>query len=155
MATRAITVRDAIVTQLLKIGVDPASGWESGPGAPAVTAGHPKRDPIAVTPERQIWVQYVGRMPLADGSTGPSHTHRGRYRVWILCPDPATGEDLATKLERDVLRAVQLNEASLLAASNLGVWDGGSEVDDQLLDAGIWNIQLLLTADWISDHNDP
>lgn len=69
MATRAIAIRDAVVTELLKIGVTPGSGWESGAGAPTVLAGRPKRDAIDSAIERQVWVMHGGTDPLLDGFT--------------------------------------------------------------------------------------
>jgi len=158
MATRTLAIRDAIVTELLKIGVDPASGWESGAGAPTVTAGRPKRDAIAATPERQVWVQHVRTEPQLEGSTAAGEYYRAIFNVRLVCPNPdPAGEELVSKLERDVRRAIQNSESILrgTALANAGIFEGDFEANDELLDAGMWAGIVRINAFYLTTKGDP
>lgn len=140
MAARSLLIRAAIKTELDKIGVTPATGWESGAGAPAVNLGRPSMDALAPTPTRQIWVQFVGNDPLNEllGAAGMGYRHI--YSVWIACRT----EDLAANLERDVRRAVQVGEANIrTAGANGGVTEGEYRLHHEGVPAG-WTVGTVV-----------
>ena len=157
MALRTLAIRDAIVAELLKIGVTPSTGWESGAGAPQVLAGAPRREAISPTPERQLWVQHGGTEPQLEGFTAQGGLYRAEYYVWVLAPDPTAGEDMASKLERDVRRAIQ-NAQSTLEGSTLatgGIREGAYEVRPELAEAGIAGGLVHVYGDYIAAKGNP
>lgn len=136
MAARSLLIRAAIKTELLKIGVTPATGWESGSGAPQVNEGRPSMDALPVTPTRQLWVQYVGNDPQLETLGAASMEYRHIYAVWIA----TRSEDLTANVERDVRRALQLGEANIRAAgANGGVSEGEYRVHHEGVPAG-WTV---------------
>jgi len=157
VATRALALRAAVVAELAKIGVTPASGWESGTGAPAVTAGRPPRQAITATPERQVWVQHYGTTPVLDAFTAAGGMYRLEYNIWLACPDHAGGEALLSKLERDVRRALQLGQGTLEGATlaNAGVREGEYEARDELAEAGVYVGLVRYSGDYIAAKGDP
>ena len=157
MAIRTLAIRDALVTELLKIGVTPASGWESGAGAPSVSAGRPKKDALDPAVERQLFVQYGGNHPIREGATSGSHLFEATYAVFLVAPDPVNGEVMLHKLERDARRAIQLGESALQAAglANAGIFDADFVMRDDMVEAGIFAGVLTVSASYISTHDDP
>ena len=157
MATRALAIRDAIITELLKIGVTPASGWESGSGAPQVLPGRPRRDAIADTPERQLWVQHGRTEPKLEGFTAAGGLYRATFIVWLVCPDSVAGQDLASKLERDVRRALQYGESTLQVSTlaNGGIYEDVFEARDDMAQAGVYVGTVAVLAEFLTAKGDP
>jgi hypothetical protein len=158
--SRTLDIRAAIITELNKIGVTPSSGWDSGSGAPAVSAGAPPLEAIKATPERQIWVQHIGTEPLLETLGAASMQYRYEYAVWVICPDPAAGEDLVSKLERDVRRAVQnaIGSGGALEVSglaNAGLMEGPFEANGELRRAGVAGGIVRLFAGAITQKGAP
>ena len=143
--------------ELQKIGVTPATGWDSGAGAVTVLSRAPKREAINTSLERQLWVQHAGTQPLLEGFTAAGGMYRAEFHVWIMCPQPVSGEDMVSKLERDVRRAVQLGESTLQgsALATAGIAEGTFEVHTELAEAGIAAGRVQIFADYIKTKGDP
>lgn len=148
-------IRDAILTELNKIGVQGGAGaWLTTPN---VTLGTPVGKDIPRTPAAQLFFHWAETLPRqgAGGREPSSHWKRAIYHVWCVTADPAQAIDLGLDLKADVLRALYAAEATLKSFADSGVFPGGEMLHPELLKSGVTVVGLEVNADFRQDHADP
>ena|SRR5580765_18031 len=155
---RELRIRDAIVTELQKIGVQGGAGaWLT---TPTIVLGVITQAPLKSS-DPQIFIHWAETNPQTSGAGArePSaHFKRATFHLWCLGTNPATGLDEGLNLMADVLRALYAAEHTLVApglAEAGGVTIGTQMLHPESLKSGTTVVGLELHADFRQDHSDP